>query len=288
MRHIPYPCFSGTAVAAVSSVVRRQQSNTGSQNFLPRHKLLDAHGMVIISQVEENSKCSVHMPNIGDPLMNFRAIRYLLRVVLIVTALMTSSSNAQTIELTSAQASVLVGAERERFLAAHNAARKEVEVGSLSWSDDLSKYALESLEQQKETLIGIAKEGWSKFEIPLPAHRADYKHGENVAAWAGTRVKTAEWGVMLWLREKSAFDKLNAESPYHVGDEKDKSEIDEKGQSRPIIIGHYTAIVWRDTQQIGAAKLEFELMDDKGKARRYVAIVCNYDPPGNRTGKKPY
>ena len=212
----------------------------------------------------------------------------MLVIGLFVSAVLTSRVHAQTIELQSAHASVLTGAERDRFLMTHNAARKVVDVPSLIWSEDLSKYALESLEQQKETLINEAKEGWSKRYIPLPAHRAEYKHGENVAAWAGATLPGAEWGVTWWLREKTAFDKLNAEAPYRVGDEKDKSETDEKGQTKPIIVGHYTAIVWRDTKELGAAKLEFELADDNGKTRRYQAIVCNYDPPGNRTGKKPF
>ena len=222
--------------------------------------------------------------------MNSCLYRYLLLIGLVVAVVITRRTNAQTIELKSAQASVLTAAERDRFLAAHNAARKVVEVDSVSWSEALSKYALESLEQQKESLIDAAKEGWNKRYVPLPAHRSEYKHGENVAAWAGTSIPTAEQAVALWLREKKAFDKLNAdaESPYLVGDEEGKSETDAKGQTRPIIVGHYTAIVWRDTQQIGAAKLEFELVDDAGHARRYVAIVCNYDPPGNRTGRKPF
>ena len=208
--------------------------------------------------------------------------------LVMVSAALTSRTHAQTIEVRSVQVSVLSGAERDRFLTAHNAARKAIDVESLRWSDEVSKYALEGLEQQKDTLVRKAIDGWNKSEVPLPAHRSDLKYGENVAAWFGPRIATAEAAVTLWLREKNAFDKLNAESPYVVGDEEEKTETDSKGQTRPIIVGHYTAIVWRDTQQIGAAKLEFELVDDAGNSRRYIAIICNYDPPGNRTGKKPY
>jgi hypothetical protein len=73
-----------------------------------------------------------------------------------------------------------------------------------------------------------------------------------------------------------------------VGDEEGKTEKDALGNERPIIVGHYTAIVWRATTHIGAAKLSFELMDEQGKKRSYEAIVCNYNPPGNRQGEKPY
>jgi pathogenesis-related protein 1 len=195
---------------------------------------------------------------------------------------------AETVEVKSVRLGVLEGAEKERFLAAHNDARKMVEVDPVHWSDELGKYAFESLEQQKEALIDGAKEGWDKRQVALPKHRAETKYGENVAGWAGSGVQTAERAVHLWLSEKAAFEKLNADGSYRVGDEAGKTEPDSQGQERPVIVGHYTAIVWRTTEQIGAAKLEFELADEQGNARRYVAIVCNYSPPGNWRGEKPY
>ena len=211
---------------------------------------------------------------------------------LVIAAVNTSGLNAQqiaqTVELRSAHLRVLEGDERERFLAAHNLARRAVEVAPVTWSDDLGKYALESLEQQKEALIGAAQEGWTRRQVALPRHRAGGKYGENVAAWAGSRAKTAEWAVELWLREKAAFDQLNAIAPYRVGDEAGKSELDSTGRERSLVVNHYTAIVWRGTKQIGAAKLDFELVDAQGNVRHYAAIICNYSPPGNRRGEKPY
>ena len=209
-------------------------------------------------------------------------------ISIIVLAALPIAAEAQTIELKSARTGVLQADERERFLAAHNAARKAVGVEPVRWSDELSKYALESLDMQKEQLIADAKEGWDKRLVALPAHRSDPKFGENVAGWAGTSQQPAERAVALWLSEKAAFDKLNADSEYRVGDEMGQTEKDESGQERPIIVGHYTAIVWRDTKEIGAAKLEFTLTDEQGDSRHFVAIVCNYNPPGNRRGSKPY
>ena len=45
------------------------------------------------------------------------------------------------------------------------------------------------------------------------------------------------------------------------------------------VCGHYTQIVWRDTRRVGC-----------GAARtgRTEVWVCNYDPPGNWVGKRPY
>ena len=45
--------------------------------------------------------------------------------------------------------------------------------------------------------------------------------------------------------------------------------------------GHYTQMVWRDTKRLGCASL----VCDNGAG---VFITCNYDPPGNYVGEKPY
>src|SRR5687767_14441139 len=66
----------------------------------------------------------------------------------------------QSVALKSVELAALKGAERDRFLAAHLAARKAVGVGPLAWSDELSKVALDWLGQEKDRLIEEAKEGW--------------------------------------------------------------------------------------------------------------------------------
>ncbi|PIN01050.1 Defense-related protein containing SCP domain [Handroanthus impetiginosus] len=45
--------------------------------------------------------------------------------------------------------------------------------------------------------------------------------------------------------------------------------------------GHYTQIVWRETRRIGCAKVF--CYGGKG-----VFMTCNYDPPGNYVGERPY
>ncbi|CAM0943585.1 unnamed protein product [Alopecurus aequalis] len=44
--------------------------------------------------------------------------------------------------------------------------------------------------------------------------------------------------------------------------------------------GHYTQIVWRDTASVGCARV---VCDDGG-----VFMTCNYYPPGNVVGQRPY
>jgi pathogenesis-related protein 1 len=208
-------------------------------------------------------------------------------VWLVMAAILTTGARAQTIELKSARLGVLEGTERERFLAAHNAARKVVGVDPVSWSDELGTYAVQSLEQQKDALIEAAKEGWAEGRVALPKHRDDAEYGENVAGWAGSKGRSAEFAAELWLSERAAFEKLITDDSYRVGDEEGRTEIDDNGRERPVVVGHYTAIVWRATKQIGASKLEFELTDGCTN-RTYASIICNYNPPGNRRGEKPY
>ncbi|PSS36201.1 Pathogenesis-related protein like [Actinidia chinensis var. chinensis] len=45
--------------------------------------------------------------------------------------------------------------------------------------------------------------------------------------------------------------------------------------------GHYTQIVWRTTRRIGCARVV--CFGGKG-----VFMTCNYDPPGNYIGERPY
>jgi uncharacterized protein YkwD len=45
------------------------------------------------------------------------------------------------------------------------------------------------------------------------------------------------------------------------------------------VCGHYTQIVWRDTKEVGCAV---------ARADAQEVWVCNYNPPGNWVGKRPY
>jgi pathogenesis-related protein 1 len=45
------------------------------------------------------------------------------------------------------------------------------------------------------------------------------------------------------------------------------------------VCGHYTQIVWAGTKQVGCAVA-------RGPNRK--VWVCNYNPPGNRVGRRPY
>jgi pathogenesis-related protein 1 len=47
--------------------------------------------------------------------------------------------------------------------------------------------------------------------------------------------------------------------------------------------GHYTQLVWRDTERVGCGSSICNIDGFNG-----VYWVCNYDPPGNFIGERPY
>ncbi|KAE9595038.1 hypothetical protein Lal_00041250 [Lupinus albus] len=84
-------------------------------------------------------------------------------------------------------------------------------------------------------------------------------YGENIAMSTGDL--TGNDAVKLWVDEKPNYD-YNSNSC--VGGE----------------CLHYTQVVWRNTQSIGCAKVR---CDNGG-----TFITCNYNPPGNYVGERPY
>jgi len=90
-------------------------------------------------------------------------------------------------------------------------------------------------------------------------HSGGDRYGENIAESSGNM--SGIEAVKLWVDEKPNYD---YSSNSCVGGE----------------CLHYTQVVWRNTQRIGCAKVR---CDNGG-----TFITCNYDPPGNYVGERPY
>ncbi|KAF4359741.1 hypothetical protein CsatB_013577 [Cannabis sativa] len=86
--------------------------------------------------------------------------------------------------------------------------------------------------------------------------------GENIF-WGSGRGWTPVQAASAWIDERKW---------YRYG-----SNSCARGQ----ICGHYTQIVWRKTRKIGCARVD--CFGGKG-----VFMICNYDPPGNYYGERPY
>ncbi|KAF4359740.1 hypothetical protein F8388_008302 [Cannabis sativa] len=85
--------------------------------------------------------------------------------------------------------------------------------------------------------------------------------GENIF-WGGGPGWSPTDAVNLWAGEEKDYSY------------KDNSCVDGR------MCGHYTQIVWRSTRRVGCSRV----ICDSGD----TFIVCNYDPPGNYIGEKPY
>ncbi|XP_023538576.1 basic form of pathogenesis-related protein 1-like [Cucurbita pepo subsp. pepo] len=85
-------------------------------------------------------------------------------------------------------------------------------------------------------------------------------YGENIAAGYYPEFTGAD-AVKLWANEKPLYDHASNKC---VGGE----------------CGHYTQMVWRSSVRLGCARVPC-------KANSQF-VVCNYDPPGNYIGEKPY
>jgi uncharacterized protein YkwD len=90
------------------------------------------------------------------------------------------------------------------------------------------------------------------------AHRPKGSYGENLFEMTGARA-SPDRVVEEWASEARDYDYA-------------------RNACRGVC-GHYTQIVWRDTRELGCGRAV--------RGAREV-WVCNYSPPGNRIGRRPY
>jgi uncharacterized protein YkwD len=101
--------------------------------------------------------------------------------------------------------------------------------------------------------------------------------------WAGTLLTRKQF----FHRPKSAYGENLFEitgafaSPAQVVDAwaAESRNYDYNSNRCRGVCGHYTQIVWGDTKEVGCAV---------ARGAGSEVWVCNYDPPGNWVGKRPY
>lgn len=91
-------------------------------------------------------------------------------------------------------------------------------------------------------------------------HRDPDDFGENIS-WFSAAPNDFSRGVTLWNEEKIDY-KYKA-----IGNDWAKT-------------GHYTQVIWKNTERVGCGCA-------LGASGTFF-FVCNYDPPGNYSGQKPY
>ncbi|KAK3199736.1 hypothetical protein Dsin_023151 [Dipteronia sinensis] len=131
------------------------------------------------------------------------------------------------------------------YLNAHNAARAEMGVRNLTWNNTVASYA----------------QNYAKLRMgDCSLEHSGGPYGENLA-WSSGDLSGVE-AVGLWVKEKADY--------YII------SNTCRTGK----VCGHYTQVVWQDSQHLGCAKVRCETGGS--------FIICNYDPPGNVVGSRPF
>jgi pathogenesis-related protein 1 len=156
-------------------------------------------------------------------------------------------------EYNSVEKSDATDAEPEEFagiLEAHNVWRKKVGVPSLKWSSEAAKLAQKWANNLKNN---------NDCEMKHNPKRGDF--GENIYRSKGFNPTTTEV-VDAWGNEVADYNYS-----------KNTCKTDK-------VCGHYTQVVWETTEEVGCGKVNC--------SGRKQIWVCNYSPPGNVAGKKPY
>ena len=146
----------------------------------------------------------------------------------------------------------------------HNLVRKPFNLKALKWSSKLADYALTWANY-------LAKNNNCKMKHRPRSGKYKQKYGENLY-WAS---------AVMWSNGKREIAKKNSG---HVvrswASEVSDYNYRDNSCKRGKMCGHYTQIVWSTTTEVGCAMV---VCGDKSQL-----WVCNYNPPGNYRGVKPY
>lgn len=108
--------------------------------------------------------------------------------------------------------------------------------------------------------LAQAAQDWADYLIATNAlfHSPDNQYGENLYGISGGTASPGDV-VSLWAQEAAGYD---------IGRDTCRG-----------VCGHYTQLVWRNTRELGCA-----VAMDAGRQ----VWVCEYSPPGNIVGFRPY
>lgn len=169
----------------------------------------------------------------------------------------------------------LLSSEQQAALKAHNDEREKYCASHLLWSPELAQWAQEWAQKQRlQNGQPVPGHHTNEQKLQNPFRPKEYV-GENIA-WG---VDTEAAAVGEWVEEAQNYH-YNEDNGYG-------------GQDRPPgcmppanlpptsskSCGHFTQVIWNRTQYVGCGK-----STNSG----LTFVVCNYYPPGNYGGQKPY
>jgi uncharacterized protein YkwD len=117
-----------------------------------------------------------------------------------------------------------------------------------------------------DTVAQVAQSWAQQCQFAHNANRGDV--GENI--YASTGGATPAQVVSTWASESADYDYAsNTCAPSKV-------------------CGHYTQLVWRSTQSLGCGKATCTVNSPFPGFTQWELWVCDYQPPGNLSGQRPY
>ncbi|CAN1167473.1 Pathogenesis-related protein 1 [Linum perenne] len=131
------------------------------------------------------------------------------------------------------------------YLRPHNQARAAVRVPPMRWDNRVAAFA---------------RNYGNKIKANCDFKHSGGPYGENLAF--GRPDITVRKSIQMWVDEKKFY---NCRANRCTGGE----------------CGHYTQVVWKDSNKLGCAKVKCD--NNKG-----TIVICNYSPPGNVRGRRPY
>jgi hypothetical protein len=149
------------------------------------------------------------------------------------------------------------------MLEAHNAVRAQLGVPPLRWSEGLATYARQWAEH-------LAAHG-CRMVHRRAAGAEVVQLGENLF-WASPR---------RWSDGRVELQPVTAAQPA-IDWASERADYDERSHTCALgkVCGHYTQLAWHSTRWVGCG---FSICPDLGQI-----WACNYDPPGNWVGQRPY
>ncbi len=153
---------------------------------------------------------------------------------------------------------------QQGMLQAHNQVRARLKLPALTWSAELARYS-------QDWANHLASNNRCRMQHRSEAGRNLRQYGENLfwgspVIWSDGRREPQK----ITSREVAEDWALEAQ---HYNYSRNSCRTGEQ-------CGHYTQMVWRDTQQVGCA---MTLCPDQGQI-----WVCSYNPTGNWVGQRPY
>ena len=143
---------------------------------------------------------------------------------------------------------------------AHNGYRKEEHSVNLVWNSDVAAYAQEWAEYLRDNHdCELQHRSWLGMAVQ--------SYGENLYG-------SSVWGMGLNTTPQKVVDAWWGEI----------SDYDYASNSCTAVCGHYTQVMWKGSTEVGCGMA----VCDEGANAQSDVWVCNYDPPGNWIGQRPW